>query len=485
MTYRRVLTLALVITIAACGPSPRGRGDDDDDGSGSCTTAQMCSANLHDVVDCGGNVVMSCAPDQGCADGACVDACQAAATNSSSIGCDYYAVDPDMIEPGGCFAAYIANTWTSPITINVSYNGAALAIDSFVRIPSGQGQGLTYAPLTGGMLPPGQVAIVFLAESDGFVPCPITPAVTVDAQVHETGLGHAFHITTSSPVVAYDIAPYGGGDSAITSATLLLPTSAWDTNYVAVDAFKQSQLAGEPNVVVVAQNDNTHVTIHPIAAIVGGTGVAAAAASSSTTYVLSAGQSLQFEQAAELGGSPITSDQPIGVWGGASCLNIPIDIAACDAAHQQIPPVKAMGNHYAAVRYRNRFVGQEETVPWRLVGGVDGTTLLYSPAAPPGAPTTLALGQVVEIDGAGPFTAEPCRSGEIGAHDRMRGGRSRRRGLPRRPGVRQHRAARAVSELVHVLHQISDVSAGARETSRSPASSRPDSPTSRSIARAR
>jgi len=42
-------------------------------------------------------------------------------------------------------------------------------------------------------------------------------------------------------------------------------------------------------------------------------------------------------------------------------------------------------------------------VPWRMIGGVDGTTLTYSPAAPPGAPTTLALGQVAEFDAPGPF----------------------------------------------------------------------------------
>ena len=51
-------------------------------------------------------------------------------------------------------------------------------------------------------------------------------------------------LSTDRPVVAYTILPYGGGPSAATSATLLLPTSAWDTNYIAVNAYKQSQIAG-------------------------------------------------------------------------------------------------------------------------------------------------------------------------------------------------------------------------------------------------
>ena len=76
---------------------------------------------------------------------------------------------------------------------------------------------------------------------------------------------------TSAPVVAYDIFPYGGGQSAATSATLLLPTSVWDTNYIAVDAFRKSQIVPEaqPSIDIVAAEDGTTVTISPTAAIQG------------------------------------------------------------------------------------------------------------------------------------------------------------------------------------------------------------------------
>lgn len=364
----------------------------------------MCSADLHDVVDCAGNVVQTCPDGQGCANGACVDACASAASNTSSVGCDYYAVNPDsyITTNGSCFAAYIANTWNAPVSINVELAGQQLPIDGFARIPTGQGQNITYAPLTGGMLMPNQVAILFLAAHQGILttPCPsgITAGYTAaDAAVHGTTMGQAFHITTSAPVVAYDIFPYGGGTSAITSATLLLPTSVWDTNYVAVDAYEQSQIAGQPFIEIVAEEDATTIMIRPTATIVAGTGIPAAPAGMYASYMLAKGQVMQITQDAELTGSPVTADQPIGVWGGASCMNIPVDTAACDAAHQEIPPVHAMGNRYAAVRYRNRFQGQEETVPWRMVGGVDGTTLTYAPTTPAGAPTTLNLGQLAEF----------------------------------------------------------------------------------------
>ena len=406
------IMLALV-ALVACGPSRRkpgsGNGSDSDGGTGCANT---CSADLHQVLDCNGNPVMTCPDNQGCANGVCQDACQAAADGKSSIGCDYYAVDPDIIPDGAgaCFAAFVANTWGAPVSITVERGGQQLPIDGFARLPTGQGQSITYAPLTGGMLQPNQVAILFLARfGTTLTDCPagVTPAVTsTDAAVHGTGLGSAFHITTSAPVVAYDIFPYGGGASAATSATLLLPTSVWDTSYVAVDAFRKSTVVpnAQPFIELVGQQDGTNVTINPSAAIVGAPpAVAAAAQGTNAAYTLNKGQILQFTQDAELGGSLITSDQPVGVWGGETCLSIDVGDVACDSAHQEIPPVKALGYRYAAVRYRNRFSGMEETVPWRLVGTTDGTQLSYQPSAPPGAPTTLGVGQVAEFKAPGPF----------------------------------------------------------------------------------
>jgi IgGFc binding protein len=381
-------------------------------GSGNCPA--QCSSDLHSVLDCSGNVIQECPPDQGCGETGCVPACEAAKHNKSTIGCDYYSVAPDILDDGtgACFAAFIANTWGSPIGIAIERAGQAFDVAEAARIPSGSGQSLTYAPLPGGKLPAGEVAILFLARfGRKLTSCPagITPAyTTADASLHGTGIGDAFHIVTSAPVVAYDIYPYGGGQSAVTSATLLIPTTAWDTNYIAVDAFRKSQLVGpaQPSIDIVAMEDETTVTLNPAVPIVGGPGVPAAPAGAPQTYLLKKGQVLQFTQDQELIGSPIQSDKPIGVWGGASCLSIDVADAACDSAHQQIPPVKALGHEYVAVRYRNRFDEQEESPPWRLVGAADGTTLTWDPAPPAGAPTALSLGEVAEFWAPGPFVVK-------------------------------------------------------------------------------
>ena len=423
---------ALLLALTAC----RGRvspvqpvadaGDDADatvtqDGGDAGACLIQCSGDLHSVVDCNGRVLTACPPDQGCAvtagTGTCVAACDSAKANPGSLGCDYYSVTPDIIDTaqGACFAAFIANTWTTPVTLTVEYGSQSLDATTFAYVPSGTGQSIKYTLIPGGQIPAGSVAIVFLDDSpkpsgqhmlDFSCPVGVHAAMGKDSAIHGTGIGSAFHIATSAPVVAYDVFPYGGGQSAVTSATLLLPTSAWDTHYLAVDAFAQSQLdMGQPFLELVAQEDGTTITINPTSAIVGAPdgGVAAAPMGMVATYHVDKGQVLQLTQNDELTGSVVQANHPIGAWGGHTCLNIGASTCCCDSAHQQLPPMRALGSEYVGVRYRNRFAGTEEAPPWRVVGLVDGTTLTYDPSAPTGAPTSLGKGQLAQFSTGGPF----------------------------------------------------------------------------------
>ena len=406
-----------------------------DAGSGGGLSCSPCSADLKSIIDCAGNVVQTCDPGLACAGGACVsDTCEAARQSKSSLGCEYWALNLDNIMPGACFAAYVTNTWTTPIHIQVEHDGKALAVDQFIKVPSGQGSQLTYGSYSAAQgLAPGQVAILFLAQTPQLPapfggPCPadITTAITTDPAVHGTGFGKAFRITTDGPVAAYQIFPYGGGNAAITSASLLLPESAWDHNYVAVNAFAATQLTdnwGLPSLDILAREDGTEVTISPVVPITAGAGVAGTGPGQPIKYTLNKGQYVQFTQAAELTGSAIQSTKPVAVFGGNACMNVPVDKAACDTGGQQIPPVRALGHEYAAVRYRGRGGNTAEMVPWRLVGAVDGTTLTYLPATPPGAPSSLQYGQAAQFLSPGPFVVksqDPDHPFYISAH--MTGG---------------------------------------------------------------
>jgi hypothetical protein len=370
-------------------------------------SCHSCSADLHDVMDCDGGVLAHCPADQGCTpSGSCAPACDAARADQSTVGCDYYALaatdyyyPSTILAPQQCFGAFVANTWGAPVTVSVERAGTALHGISYA--PQGRGQYLTYAPLAGDRIPAGGVAILFLSDDAPAPSCPAGVNVGVLGGVTTPGtiVTDAFHITTTAPVVAYTIFPYGGGTSAVTGATLLLPTSAWDTNYVATAAWSEGA-NGLPWIAFVAQADGTNVDILPTADIAAGTGVAAASQGKAQTYALKQGQAVRFHQQNDLTGSVVQSNHPIGAWGGHGCTFL--EAPACDGMHMQIPPVRALGSEYVAVRYRDRDPSYQESPPWRFVGAVDGTALTYDPPVA-GAPPSLGRGQVVEVDATGPF----------------------------------------------------------------------------------
>jgi len=375
---------------------------------GSGTGCELLCSPEYDQVLCDDEVAETCTRGSLCLDGACqpLSACDAAALLQRSEGCDFWAVKTELnLEAkGACFAVFVANTGDAPAHLAVAYGQQQLAVDSFARIPKGQGQDLSFAPFdnTAG-LPVGEVAILFLSRGPGPYPdCPAPPAIAEETQIAGTGRGKAFHITSDVPVAAYQMQPFGGGSGAVTAASLLLPTSVWDTSYIAVNAGPAGE-SGTPLLTFIAREDDTHVTLRPTATVKPGIGVKGGPAGVPLTYTMDAGESIQLNQIQELTGSPLFADKRFAVFGGSTCLNIPIDAYACDGAHQQIPPVRALGNAYAAVRYRDRVVGKLESPPWRLVGAAKDTTLVWTPAKPPGAPSTLTLGQVADFNAAGPF----------------------------------------------------------------------------------
>jgi hypothetical protein len=408
--------LVAVVPVAACGSDRAGFGAVDHGSSGldgggggslgtggeggSCQAG--CSSDLHSLLDCSGNVVQTCPPDQACAAGECVDPCVAAAANKSSVGCDYYVYPPPFFTGDtSCTGAFVANSWGSPVKLTIERGGQSFSADQFAYLPTGNGASITYAPLTGGVIPPGAVALVLLNKEGKACPAG-TKSATGPVAVPETGLGKAFHLRTDAPVVAYDIFPYGGGTTAVSSATLLIPTTAWGDNYVGTTAYPRTIDGANPWLGVVAAEDGTEVTISPSVPIAGGPSVPAGAAGQPMTIQLAKGEYVQLSQAADLTGSIIKANKPVGSWAGNRCTNVPTGKIACDGMHQQIPSVRALGTSYVAARYRNRHDGVEESPPWRVVGAVAGTQLTYDPPQP-GAPSTIAAGQSVMFDAPGPF----------------------------------------------------------------------------------
>lgn len=366
---------------------------DDGGGSGDCFA---CSVDGHQVLGCNGEVLETCEDVEACdvVTEGCNDACTAMVHNKSSIGCEYWSTKLDFGKGDGnvsnnnsCMAAFVANTWTIPVHISVEYAGIEKNVESFARIPVGNGANLQLLPYDAAAgLGPDEVAILFLSGPE----CPTTPAVS-EALVVGTGRGESFNIRTDLPVVVYQQNPYSSVDGGASSGgSLLLPTSAWDSNYIGAMASigMESEGGAAPSLNVMATEDDTEVTIMPMADIAGGGGVSPTPAGVPLVEVLDRGEHLQIVQDADLTGSVIQSSAPVGVIGGHAGLGI--DGGFLDRAEEMLPPVRAMGWEYVGVMHEPRGT---ETGWWRMVGAVDGTQLDWTPGV--GGPQTLDQGETV------------------------------------------------------------------------------------------
>jgi hypothetical protein len=368
----------------------------------ACTA--VCSADGRSVLDkCSDVVKQSCADDEVCHSAECKNACALADESKASVGCDYFAVNTDILLQlaGSCFVAFVTNTFPTPAHLSVSFDGDEIDLSEYAKTPVGAGADVEYEAYDAatGLLP-GKVALLFLSNAGG-VPCPVPAARDTGAWVSGTGWGGAFRIQSDVPVVAFQMLPYGGGSAAITGASLLLPTSAWGDNYIAANAWPDT--AAPPSLNIVAMEDDTEVTILPKVAIEGRPGVVqSSAANTPIQYHLNSGEFLQLTQGQELSGSPIQSNKKIAVFGGSQCMYVPTKTSFyCDHAEQQIPPVQALGHEYVAANYRPRN-DAESSFLYRVIGAVAGTTLTFDPPIPD-APTTLELGDVVELWADQPF----------------------------------------------------------------------------------
>lgn len=415
MKSRRYVLAASGLAMAAvfaCGESDRDSFGDEhrgfdtstDAAPEACHAAEVCSRDLRAIVDsCDeSHVIRECPPEQGCADGKCVPACEATTINTSSAGCEFAALPPSLYmgSGGSCFAAIVTNTWATAARIEADYAGVAIDLATSARVLRSTGDGTTYEPFTG-ELQPRDIAVLFLShlpsrppDTDLWVPCPdgITPAVLTETGIDGTKRAQSFRIKTSAPVNTYTMYPFGGAKSFAPSATLVLPLSAWKTDYIVTSPWERSlAFPAAPTTQLVAAEDGTDVTLVPSTAVAGGPGVEGADKGVPRSYRMNRGEVIQFQQGTELSGSRIESTKPVAVFGGHQCMFIPAGQYACDTTQLQHFPIHSWGHEYAAVPHLSRRAdGAPEEYFYRIVAAADDTTLTYDPAPPEDAPTTLS-----------------------------------------------------------------------------------------------
>jgi hypothetical protein len=263
--------------------------------------------------------------------------------------------------------------------------------------------------------------------------------------------GGAYHVTSSVPVTAWQFNPLhyeipasqaprvlsaGGaaecptvaGDteclSVTVDASLLLPTTAMTGNYriFAYSSENEGNLWGAVpgGAAITATQDNTTVTVqlakncgvelYPTAnlgtCIAAGTGVAEQNGGDIVTFMMNAGDVVQLVGAwsaapqtnnADISGSVINASAPVQVVSFNAIAQLPdATVGNADHMEETVLPAEVLGNEYI-VAPPTTPAGNAVGHVVRIYGNVDGTHLSYPDGMPPGAPTVINAGDMVQI----------------------------------------------------------------------------------------
>lgn len=182
--------------------------------------------------------------------------------------------------------------------------------------------------------------------------------------------------------------------TATTDAFLGLPVDILGTEYINL-GYQNVNIVNATQFGIVATQNGTTVTITPtVNAGVGRT------AGVPYNINLNQGQTYQLRSTgsapADLSGTIITSNQPIAVFGGHQCSNIPAGQVACDHLVEQLTPPTTWGQSFVTMPLATRLNGDI----FRILAGTNNTTVTINGVASP----VLNRGQFLEQLIAGPAT---------------------------------------------------------------------------------
>lgn len=161
------------------------------------------------------------------------------------------------------------------------------------------------------------------------------------------------HITATGEIVVYGL----NQQTATTDAFTNIPTDALGTEYI-ISSYNDGLLG------VVATQNNTTVSITLPPNVFG---------AEPFSIQLNEGEAYQFMDSlsADITGTIIEADKPVGVFGGNDCTYIPTNVEACDHIIEQFASVDAWGKQFYAVSLATRKKGDL----FRMVAAYNNTTV--------------------------------------------------------------------------------------------------------------
>ncbi|NLG62107.1 MAG: hypothetical protein GX539_07660, partial [Candidatus Cloacimonetes bacterium] len=284
--------------------------------------------NVHQCSPSGmiGPLVTECTGEEVCESGACVNACEEAAENRSYTGCEYWAVDLDnAVEVIGTQGSIdcILSPRVKNITTEVCANGSALAglcDPPGNTCPSGYTCQSTAVCVLDAQRSPFAIVVsnpqaravdvtvtgpnnetftrsIAAGQVQALMPQPqnMTPLIP-DQSIDGTGTARkAYKVTSTLPIIAYQFNPLDNVDVFSNDASLLIPRTAFDTEYYVMSYPTLDRRATAPGqhryhgyVSIVAWEDGTEIEVTPKATVQASATQASIAAGTPTMFTLNA-----------------------------------------------------------------------------------------------------------------------------------------------------------------------------------------------------
>ncbi len=319
------------------------------------------------------------------------ETCEQAAQATTTVGCEFYAVDLDTAAPTMPYAVAVANVnLDNPATVTVSQGSAT----GWVEV-----EGVTLEPMSlyTFNLPD------YVTENSGLQP------------------DRSFHIVSDIPIVAYQFNPIDGSTSYLSDASMLIPVTSWSQTYDVVGWKQTADMSGADGTmlayfVAVSASDGTVVTVSPSS--VPQSGASVPASTTPFDVPMDDGDVLEVATSAvddSMTGSEIVSNSghPIAVFSGQECTYIPSTTYACDHLEEQLPGLRFWGTEFVGARMPNRSTTDTtDPVLWQIFASEDTSVTISADPGIVTAPTgmigtfSLTAGEVMEFFAEG-TTAAP------------------------------------------------------------------------------
>jgi hypothetical protein len=343
-------------------------------------------------------------------DGGGVTPCERALLSHDPLGCNYdlFGFLEGSANPSyACQALLISNPTPVDASLTLTYKGLTLDLSSATRVVTQQGIPFTFGPVSNGVLPAGQSAVVALIQGGtSSVPqpteyCPFTAAENLSSFVVPAGtIGTAMNLASTMPIYVSFVGGYGVDPNWIddnVSAASVRSIESWSTRYRDVGVY----MPGMP-AVLPTKGIPLAPAFMSIVSETNGT-VKIATDASTQTMTTSLNEVISLARNDDNIGDIVQSTEPIGLWSRTVNLFVPYDASDANYAAHGVPDTSAWSSEYAVVAYPPRYDTVPDPPVVRIIADADGTILSYDPSAPSGAPASLNAGAFTVFNGTAPF----------------------------------------------------------------------------------